>query len=158
MPGWKAYASSMMAPLAEAKANVASGGKRGAGGARRLADWWRSAHAKRIEAVGTFLILAAVLWEAFTLRHADDVVSQLVTNELDVQLKFIVAALGSENPRDYVLQYQNQFIDATSVIPNIEDIKALNLVGYYSRVRMTVFVIGSFLVVVAKWREGRPKA
>jgi len=120
-----------------------------------LTVWWQSIHPKRIEAVGTLIVLIAALWEALALRHASDTLSQLVFEDVAAKLRHIFFAIGAEHPQKYVYDYQNDFVLKVDVIGRIDEVKELLWIGYYANVRTILFIIGSVLIVVAKWREGR---
>jgi hypothetical protein len=138
----------------DAAATIRRGGERTLRILVVLAVWWRDIHPKRIEAIGYLILLTAGLWEALTLRYANEVVSELILNNLDVQLKLILDALGSENAHFYLQEHRAEYLDPTNIIPNLNQIKRWNSVDFYSNVRLALLITGSFLIVFAKWREG----
>ena len=122
-----------------------------------LRTWWGGVHPKRIEAIGFLIILAAALWEALALRRADSIVSQWIFEDIDAKLKHIFRALGSGDPRKYFYDHGNEFISHFDVIDRLSEIKTMFWIEYYSMIRIILFVVGSILVVLAKWREGHAR-
>lgn len=121
---------------------------------KRLIDWWRSVHPKRIEAIGIGFILLAAAWEFGVLSGSLRRVSDGAFLDIDQKLKHIWSALGSPDAREYVSKSMRSFWDTVRVNDRMKDIRGAYLVDYINYIRFGMFCIGSILIIAAKWREG----
>ncbi|MDG2522164.1 hypothetical protein P7B02_11490 [Caulobacter segnis] len=109
-----------------------------------MAAIFRNTH--RVEAVGLLLILAAAGWQLFL---EDPVVGEVPHGyfvTLNEQLLMIWQAIGAESSVQHVQENRQRFWE----VHEWGDPEVWNLQGF-ALVRGVLFVLGSVLVIVAKW-------
>jgi hypothetical protein len=112
-------------------------------------------HPKRIEAVGIAFILTAALWEAHVLRAGYLVYFETPFSAINQKIDHIWWALGKPMASEYVRDHLREFTELVGD-PSLRKARSVFMQGPENLVRSGLFLLGSLLVVVGKWRDGKP--